>query len=368
MRKLIWAGCALVVAGAAVVYYAAHYAAHHPDSVVGRCATAASEVGLRCNPFAVVGQLVQRQHPVGHGEEPFACPADPEACGQVMVHKPGHQDEGAEGEEMIEPIQVGPRTEVVLDEEEQQPFERVGIDFENPATLPVLTEGFTPAGTTEFRCPEESEEVPPMAEVEATTNPCESLLHFCADWVREIVEAAEASATEEAVKACKETIEPMTAATEEEEATESKVDDPVPSCQEDRDYHRQYPSCPYMGGCRYPCSGSTCHPCPMPETPRTEEENGTEEKAATEEETSATEEESTCKPVGDAEECDLCPCKPMKPCKPCKKKPCTRGACSPLGVLKKCFFGNWFCPKGSVDTMELRPGDIDSDVFVPGGY
>ncbi len=69
MRTLIWGLTVLMVVGAGVIYLAASHAARHPESFVGRYATAAEFVARRCNPVAVIQHLLQPSREVA----PAAC-------------------------------------------------------------------------------------------------------------------------------------------------------------------------------------------------------------------------------------------------------------------------------------------------------
>src|SRR5206468_3435279 len=89
MRKLVWCGAALLVAGAVAVYVAADYAARHPDSYLGRCAAAAAYIGARSNLFTLAGTMIGQ-----HGVNAAARVGAGAVCG-ILGHD-GGQDEMAE--------------------------------------------------------------------------------------------------------------------------------------------------------------------------------------------------------------------------------------------------------------------------------
>src|SRR5438309_1792496 len=57
MRKLLWGSVAMLMFGAASVYFAADYAAKHPNSFLGRARNGAATFALTGNPVAVLHQL-----------------------------------------------------------------------------------------------------------------------------------------------------------------------------------------------------------------------------------------------------------------------------------------------------------------------
>lgn len=58
MRKFFWCSAVAVVAAAGVFYWAADYASHSPETVVGRCVVSAFEMTSDFNPISRVGHSV----------------------------------------------------------------------------------------------------------------------------------------------------------------------------------------------------------------------------------------------------------------------------------------------------------------------
>src|SRR5437588_12909195 len=79
MRKLVWAGTAVVLLGAVAVYFAADYAAHHPDSWFARCTAVAGYLGGKCNPLAAISTSVAQHGPAEQGVA---------VCDPVQIPKP----------------------------------------------------------------------------------------------------------------------------------------------------------------------------------------------------------------------------------------------------------------------------------------
>src|SRR6266404_1169213 len=138
MRKLVWCGAAVMVAGAVGVFMAARHAADHPDSFWGRCTAAVADLGFRCNPFVAVSELVRDPNGKQHADAVQALAAGVVAgaqeaaeeaaeCAEIQrgevapdmaaekfeAEEPPTPIEAVQQHEVIEPVKV---PEIVLNE------------------------------------------------------------------------------------------------------------------------------------------------------------------------------------------------------------------------------------------------------------
>jgi len=133
MRKLVWTGTAVVVLGAAAVYLAADYAAHHPDSWFGRCTAAAGYLGSKCNPLAGLSAAVAHSTPSGEAVE---------VCAAVQVRKPDNVPDAPDGE-VNEPIKIEPQPGFVM------PLDPADFPQTVPASEETAEPGFGPGEESE---------------------------------------------------------------------------------------------------------------------------------------------------------------------------------------------------------------------------
>lgn len=199
MRKMFWCSCFVMVAAAVGVYLASHHHHHHTaQSMVQR-----------------VGQAVAQQ--VG-------------GAAMAVAH---HETGSGENCETVPPQIIDvcqPR--VIINEEE----------LEDVATNPATT--VVPACIEECELmpmpPCQDEESEATGEKKVAEDAC-PIADFWMSLFRDLMKDKDQDA--------------VPPAAEEADA----VDEGVPAdCQEDKDYHQRYPSCPYMGGC--PGSRSACPP------------------------------------------------------------------------------------------------------------
>jgi hypothetical protein len=361
MRKLVWAGTAVVVVYAAAVYLTADYAVRHPDSWIGRCTYIAAYVGSKCNPFTGLSAAAR---PAMTGAAPTVCEGAQEPKPNAA---PGQEPAPVAGEEASEPIAV----------QQQIPFTRQFEPAEDPG-VPASEETPEPR----FSAGEESEAPAAMGTSEGDKPVCtkcgtcckDGCAKSCCDWFAcffgikrcgkccaDKAAVPEAQAPEEgtapktespvtdgnkAGKAEKESdtdrklrqafglecgevkkpINPDVKVTPVPEGIWSFCEDVitwgnyVPDCQEDPSYHQQYPGCPATG-CPYPYSHYPVGTTPIE-------------------------------------------CMPGKTLQP-KKPASTTGPKPP----KKC--GGEIKDREChppVDTMEARPSDLEKDPFANGPF
>ncbi len=291
MRKLVWCGAAVMVAGAAAVYVAAKHAADHPDSYWGRCAAAAAHLGARCNPFIAVNELMRDSGitkaaefvgdaVVGRGED-----CDEEAAECAGIHKPEGAAEAEENvavEELAVAVEAVQEAEVVepkvqgLDEFEPREGFVAGSSLPAPeAVMPPETEeprtGTTeesePAVTDPLIPPPTSEEQPADNEVpEGNEDKAAGSEGKC--WLWDLLKAT--GLIEDTTPAADVEILEMPNECGDDEPQDEGVEE-VP-CEETQatpepyDYHRyHHDSCPYMG-CPYPYSHCPSQVTPVPQS------------------------------------------------------------------------------------------------------
>jgi hypothetical protein len=295
MRKLVWFGAAVMVAGAVAVYLAATYAVRHPDSYLGRCAAAAVYVGARCNPVTVATEVARGDDAECPGQVAGAmvgaCVGAVQ-CEQAQVAKPvaACEPDAAEAAEPVEPI----RPEALPQEPVAAPAEGECIfgDGMVPFTLPVVpmqTEepmsGTEDAlNTTGITLVEEPvcEAIPAPVEEAVECNeityelevcPCDGdkpcVMGCCAEgcccWLKQLMKIAglvQDMAVEAVAEVAPEEYEtlPMPAECDDDEpqaeGVEGQENTAVPSCPTPSYYH-DHGGCPYMGGgCPY--MGGAC--------------------------------------------------------------------------------------------------------------
>jgi hypothetical protein len=99
MKKYLWGGAALIVAGAAACYAGIDYASRHPESLLGRYGAAVGAATARCQPVETASTAVTG---TAMPSKPVPARAADEATEQPAVEAPVVVDQG------FEPIQVDP--------------------------------------------------------------------------------------------------------------------------------------------------------------------------------------------------------------------------------------------------------------------
>jgi hypothetical protein len=310
MRKLVWCGVAVLVAGAVAVYVAADYAARHPDSYLGRCATAAACLGARSNPFTLAGSVIGQDAAntaaqVGAGAVCGALGQDDGQGEMAELQKPADACEAEERVEMREPEEAAEPVEPIRPEIlHQDPFpcerEDNHEDLANgelvPFTVPVTPmQTEEPLPGTEHQEPVEPcepvpacvtpdedmpERIAPPSEEEDSDEPAAEGVEMipaptdedCAEnacgcgyycWLYRLIKQTglfdEPAAEEaEAIAMPVDEVEMLPMPTEwDDESQESGTEEPKPPMSEcpQADYHHEHHNgCPYMGGCPYPYS------------------------------------------------------------------------------------------------------------------
>jgi hypothetical protein len=173
MRKLVWCGAACAVAAAVAVYLAADYAAKHPDSYLGRCATAAAYLGARSNPFTLAGTVVGQE-----GVNAAARAGAGAVCGVLGCN--GAQDEMAEIHKPAEACEPEERVEMREPEEAAEPVEPIRPEILPQDPFPCDSEddheGLANGELVPFTVPVmpmQTEEPMPDAEHPEPCEPCE---------------------------------------------------------------------------------------------------------------------------------------------------------------------------------------------------
>lgn len=238
MRKLIW-GC---VAGGAVVaccaVWAAHHAAHHPRSVIGRVLHGASHAAAYANPYTGFSAVLARLKSANDTKpdevaiDVEGLPGEPTPEGEPEVPAAaGPIDAPKDAAPIVIPETERPEAPPIPDAVEVPPSDGPAA----PATMP-------PAGDAE-----ESEL--PMPRLEETDEvEVRGWWQTVADWFK-------------GGKCC-------------HEETDVFECTPLPGggeCREDENHHRHYPGCPATG--RTPC-GKGGRPAAMP--PRSMKDGGEE--------------------------------------------------------------------------------------------
>jgi hypothetical protein len=103
-----------MVVGAAGVYLAADYADRHPNSMLGRCATVAGEMGAALNPFTVLSRVAPPMSPVGAEPQPETMQE-----AQNDLHEPKPNELPLDGQE--EPVAPAD------DERAEEPMEVINV-------------------------------------------------------------------------------------------------------------------------------------------------------------------------------------------------------------------------------------------------
>lgn len=230
MRKLIW-GCA---AGAVVVaccaVWAAHHAAHHPQSLIGRVLHGASHVAACANPYAGFSNVLARLKSANETKpdevaiDVDGLPADPTP--------EGAPEAPAVAGPIDAPKDAAP---IVIPESDRPAAAAVPEAVEVPASKePTAPPTMPPAGDGE-----ESELPMPTLEEEA-----------CRGWWQTITGWFKAD------KCCHE---------DDLDGFEIKPLPGAGECREDENHHRHYPGCPATGRTPPGCKGR--QPAAMPPLP-----------------------------------------------------------------------------------------------------
>jgi hypothetical protein len=279
MRKVILGCVALAVVGAAGAYLVADYGCRHPETLAGRCATAAGRVGASLNPFAILGEAASgrpqapvcrnQQHEEAQQDEQEARPQD-EGDDELA----GHVAAAIEDEPMeVIDVEAAPASEAIV-AQVGTPF---GHDLCEPETTPVelIEETSEPihfaveesemaeptAISTITRMPYAHEDLPATSESCESTGSCtwlwQWLCNFEAITDAQIEPASGASSSEETAAPADET-QP---ATGDEPSTEGSTDETqtqAPTCPST--YHER--GCPYTGSCPYSSCPEYYHSAP----------------------------------------------------------------------------------------------------------
>ncbi|MCC6420857.1 MAG: hypothetical protein IT429_21695 [Gemmataceae bacterium] len=287
MRKLVWCGAAVMVAGAAAVYMTASHAAKNPDSYWGRCFNVAAHLGIRSNPFVLLNNAACQSAAAAaaHRHGGLACGAVAGQCAEdevvTHVHKPadvveGHcaaheaadacepvaQPEPADAGEMVEAEAVAPWEPIRV--------EVVGCRDEPRAAAPV--DVFNPALIINMPCPVETDEPAIAACVDVELLPAPAAEEECdapckCGLIRQMLKVAglvHADAIEwEAIPMpapCADAIEweaiSMPSPCADDEPQEEGVEESMPQANAVNPYPCHHQHCPYMG-CPYSYSRAT---------------------------------------------------------------------------------------------------------------
>jgi hypothetical protein len=274
MRKMIWGGTALLVFGVTAIFFGARYAAMNPDSLLGRCARAAYNVGVRCNPLVHLNRRVDDAVAVGKPVPGAGLPIPAAVTpGDEHQEAPPAAPAAAEHPECVESI-------VVEDIEEGEAAPAAAGQTAEPARLPEEPDDFVapPADNDLEKLPvampyadhddgQFQELKQPdcvcMAELfkwlvqndNDCTKPCPSysqcLVQSLIECIEEVLGKDAAPAEQVAPPA-----EPVRAAPETDRLS-GEEDQEVQrksgtGFHEDPYFHHQYPGCPYTGPCPYP--------------------------------------------------------------------------------------------------------------------
>lgn len=247
MRKLIWCGVALCTFGVAGAYYAACYAAKHPDCFLARCANVVNYVGARCSPLLALVPAEKRQ------------PKCAAACDEAQVV--------AAFEGRCEPT--------------TDPVEPIIVEPIDPGLVPEKPE---------TRVPESLEPTDPgipfmpYAEVRGEASATQALVNACWNWLATRLTPCEQEVCPANcfVRMSLQPFQEFVRVLHEETATEiqQQVQDAAvperlpllpesplfPQLQVDPHQHHHYPSCPYTGRCPAPLPRGRM--VPSLETPR----------------------------------------------------------------------------------------------------
>lgn len=279
MRRLFWSCAAVLVVVSAGIYVAGSAAVQYPDSLLGRSVVLAYHLGIDYNPFYAAGQTMAERVGEALRQSHFLQSCSPKCCSRMSscmeaqhyfptFRDPGLEREVSDGHQSQ--LNALPASSMELSTKKMpeecdsagkvEGCEQIDIDFKLgipleqtgaiPASFSVCDDG---AGPFKFIPPaeEEVEEEAP-ATMPYLNNDCpdqaaSSLLDVWWGLVR-LFKMGEPSH-------------------EESEPALTQPQDP-PNCQEDPNYHHQYPGCPYHGGgdagvCPY--TGRSYPSCDKPE-------------------------------------------------------------------------------------------------------
>jgi len=162
MRKWVWYACLIAVLATADLVGSAYYVYKNPDSLLGRCAAASFELGVRFNPLLYGVQTVSENVAtmVGRGaesaapaaSEQFERPEEPAAVEEAEVVEPAPQEEAQGG--WVLPQAWG---HIILQEDgnaDEQPAEHGWFDraFENTQEPPLAGSTMDPACAADAEC------------------------------------------------------------------------------------------------------------------------------------------------------------------------------------------------------------------------
>lgn len=284
MRTLFWCGCALAVTAASLVYLATDHAYRYPESVVGRCTLFVYHASTDYNPVIRVSQAVSRcayeaareARSIVNGKGTQACCAPtpcPSPCPESCDNPPASEDRPVDIIDLANyQIPLPPEADPACNEDRVPNVFPLPVDQNNPNGMsgsigsscePIgsgYQTGFVPSvpgsgvpcsavkpvgqepGVQDTSIEEKKDDAPSKAE--------DSELQ---DWLKQYEEAA----IDAGIGPKDEQVKPEASPEESEAINEGEP----PTCQEDVNYHHQYPTCPYMGGC--PKSGY----CPVQTEP-----------------------------------------------------------------------------------------------------
>jgi hypothetical protein len=229
----------VVVAGGA--YLAYDRAAEHPDSFWGRCAWLAYGAVTEYNPLPAICQAVAKG-----GQQLCQCMTP--AKTSTATARPAHAGSSVVGSDAVVPM-LHPMINRMLDEAvnaQQQHHDFLHDPPLPPAGAPDgpeqgLIEESEDCAKTMLPCADEEDDPPAtMPYAEPATVEGEKASASCDDHCQDA--AGQPGAAEES-----EAVHPAT----------------PPTCQEDPEYHHQYPGCPYSGVCPY--TGRCATDAPLPE-------------------------------------------------------------------------------------------------------
>jgi hypothetical protein len=270
MRKVIWCSTAAVVFGTAAVFLAAYYAAQHPASFLGRCAHLGYQLGVRCNPLVFVGNRApDHREPVAQPGKPIADACFPIPEPEILGDE--HQEPPLADlpPEVVEPIVVDAEDDT--DDSVQAPPVQsehgTSSDNARPDSPPAVNKDEEKLPPAMPYTDDDSKDMASLSDCacmsrvfrwvmqkdntagngSAPSSPCgnRSLAQCIMDCLKQLNDENTGTGESAAVPA-----DPVSNDESQENAAPHKPG--AADLREDPNYHQQYPSCPYTGGCPYP--------------------------------------------------------------------------------------------------------------------